>query len=227
MSTYRKFDWNRARRDFFTLFTDFFDYAAADWVITTTEAGAGSATEAVADAAGGILVVTNDAADNDLDAFQWAGGKGAVAETFKFTFGKKLHFVARVKLLEVLQADMMIGLWITDTDPVGGVTDGIYFRKSDGSAALSFVVEKNSSETVVATGVNMVADTFVDLEFYYAGGAAGSGKIDIYVGGTRVGSAVTTNAPDDEELALSFVVQNGEAVANVLSLDYIGASQER
>lgn len=227
MSTYRKFDWNRARRDFFTLFTDFFDYAAGDWVITTTEAGAGSATEVVADAAGGVLVITNDAADNDLDAFQWAGGKGSVAETFKFVEGKKLHFVARFKVLEVLQSDLMIGLYITDTDPIGGVTDGIYFRKVDGSAALSFVVEKNSTESVLATGVSLVANTFVDVEFYYAGGAVGSSKIDAYVGGTRVGALALTNIPDDEELALSFVIQNGEAVANVLSIDYIGASQER
>lgn len=227
MTTYRKFDWNRARKDFFTLFTDFMEYAAGDWVITTTEAGAGSATEAVADAAGGVLVVTNDAADNDLDAFQWAGGKGAVAETFKFIEGKKLHFVGRFKILETVQVDFMAGLWITDTDPIGGVTDGIYFRKLDGANNLFFVVEKNGTETAVDTGIALTADTFFDLEFYYAGGAVGSGKIDAYVNGTRVGAAALTNAPDDEELALSFVIQNGEAVANVLSIDYIGASQER
>ena len=40
-------------------------------------------------------------------------------------------------------------------------------------------------------------------------------------------SAPLTNVPDDEELALSFAVQNGEAVAKVLSVDYIGATQER
>ena len=89
MATYRKFDWNRARRDFFTLFTDFFEHTTTDWILTTVEAGGSSATEALADAAGGILVVTNDAGDNDYDAFQWAGNKGAVAETFKFVAGKR------------------------------------------------------------------------------------------------------------------------------------------
>lgn len=221
MSTFRKFDWNAARSDFSTLFTDFHTYLTADWVITTTEAGAGSATEVLG--AGGKLVITNDAADNDLDAFQWAGGTGAVAETFKFTVGKKLQFVTRFKLLEVLQADLMIGLYITDTDPVGGVSDGIYFRKVDGSAVLSLVAEKNATESTVAVAT-LVADTEITAEFYYDGSNA---KIMAYIDGVLAGSVPLTNAPDDEEIALSFVVQNGEAVANVLTLDFIGATQQR
>ena len=36
-----------------------------------------------------------------------------------------------------------------------------------------------------------------------------------------------TNAPDDEELAVSFGIQNGEAVAKVMTLDYISAGKER
>lgn len=227
MATYRKFDWNRARRDFFTLFTDFFKHTTTDWILTTVEAGASSATEALADAAGGVLVVTNDAGDNDYDAFQWAGNKGAVAETFKFVAGKKLHFVGRFKILETVEVDFMAGLYITDTDPVGGVSDGIYFRKLDGANNLMFVVEKDAAETVIDTGVRLTADTWFDLEFYYAGGPVGSGKIDAYVNGTRVGAAALTNAPNDEELALSFVIQNGTTTSNVLSVDYIGASQER
>lgn len=223
MSTFRKFDWNAARSDFFTLFTDFFTYTVGDWVITTTEAGAGSATEALSSAAGGVLVITNDDADNDLDAFQWAGGAGAVVETFKFTAGKKLQFAARFKLLEVLQADLMIGLYITDTDPIGGVTDGIYFRKVDGDATLSLVAEKNSTESAVEV-TDLVAGTFVTVEFYYDGSNA---RIIAYVNGAVAGSVPLTNAPDDEEIALSYVVQNGQAVANVLSIDYIGASQQR
>ena len=110
--TYRNFDWNRARSDFTTLFTDFHNYAAGDWVITTTEAGAGDATEAVGNLAGGVLVVTNDAADDDKDFFQWAGGKGAVAETFKFVSEKKLQFAFRGKLSDATQSDFFAGLYI-------------------------------------------------------------------------------------------------------------------
>lgn len=221
MATYRNFNWNAARSDFSTLFTDFHSYLPADWVITTTEAGAGSATEVLG--AGGALVITNDAADNDLDAFQWAGGTGAVAETFKFTVGKKLQFSARFKLLEVLQADLMIGLYITDTDPIGGVSDGIYFRKVDGDATLSLVAGKNATESAVEV-TDLVADTYVTAEFYYDGSNA---KIMAYINGVLAGSVPLTNAPDDEETALSFVIQNGQAVANVLTIDYIGATQQR
>ena len=43
---------------------DFDKYTASDWVITTTEAGGGDATEALGDGDGGLLVVTNDDADD-------------------------------------------------------------------------------------------------------------------------------------------------------------------
>ena len=127
------------------------------------------------------------------------------------------------KLLEVLQADLMIGLYITDTDPIGGVSDGIYFRKDDGSAVLSLVGEKNSVESVAAVAT-LVADTYVAVEFYYDGS---DDKIRAYVNGALAGSIPLTNVVDDEEIALSFVIQNGQAVANVLTIDYIGASQQR
>jgi hypothetical protein len=218
MTTYRNaFDAEqRAKEAFFEQFYDFMTYNAADWTITTTEAGAGSATEAVGAGVGGLLVVTNDAADNDLDAFQGA-------ESFKFTVGKQLQFIARFKLNSVTQADLMIGLYITDTDPIGGVTDGIYLRSDDGSADLDFVVEKNSTESVAETVATLVDDTFVEVELYYDGGDS----IACFVNDVRVAGLPLDNAPDDEEIALSFVIQNGEAVAKVLTLDYIGARQER
>lgn len=224
MSTYRKFDWNRARSDFATLFTDFFNYAAGDWVITTTEAGGGAATEAIGAQAGGVLVVTNDNFDNDGDNFQWAGGAGAVLETFKFVADKKLQFVARFKLSRV-DGDFFAGLYITDTDPVGGVSDGIYFRKLAAEAGLSLVVEKNATESTVVVIETLAVDTWYQVEFYYDGGS--DDKVKAYVNGYGSGSVPVTNAPDDEELALSFAIQNGSANASVLSLDFIGASQQR
>lgn len=223
MAKYRSFVEGRASSAFFGIFTDFLTYSASDWVITTTEAGAGSATEALANAAGGLLVVTNDAADDDFDAFQWAGGTGAVVEPFKFVDGKKLQFTTRLKLSDITQCDLMAGLWITDTTPIAGVTDGIFFRKSDGSTTLYLVVKKDSTETAVALDVTLVADTMVELEWYYDGGD----YIVAFADGVPVGRAATTNAPNDEELALSFVIQNGEAVAKVLTIDYVGAQQER
>lgn len=224
MSKLRTFTEDRALEDFHVLFTDFNSYAAGDWVITTVEAGAGAATEALSSAAGGVLVVTNDAADNDYDAFQWAGGAGAVVENFKYVSGKALQFKARLKVSDADQTDLMAGLYITDTDPIGGVSDGIYFRVADGSASLYLVVEKDSTESAIDTGVDLADNTYVTLEWYYNGS---QDAIIAVVDGVPVCSAPLTNVPDDEELALSFAVQNGEAVAKVLSVDYIGATQER
>lgn len=218
MTTYRNFRHLQADEDLATYYNDFHLYTAGDWTITTTELGAGSATEAISSTdAGGVLVLTNDAADNDNDFLQ------LVNETFKFTVGKKLMFKARFKVLEVLQADVVIGLQITDTAPLA-VSDGIFIRKDDGDALLDFVVCKNGTESVLAGFASLTANTYCTVEFYYDGS---SDDIDVSFNGVRAGSLPLTNAPDDENLTISFGIQNGEAVANVMSIDYIRAQMQR
>ena len=69
-----------------------------------------------------------------------------------------------------------------------------------------------------------MADTWYEVEFYYDGVDT---KIKAYVDGYGSGSAVLTNVPDDEELSIGFVVQNGSANASTLTVDYIGAAQQR
>lgn len=219
MTTYRKFDWNRATAAFATLFTDFFNYRVAEWVVTNV----GANTEALTPGPGGQLLITNAAADNDLTQLQWAGDSGAGAETFKYDATKKLSFVCRFKLSRV-DGDFFAGLYITDADPVGGVSDGIYFRKLAAEAGLSLIVEKDAAETAVVVITTLVADTWYEVEFYYD---ASDERIKAYSNGIGVGSAALTNAPDDEDLALAIAVQNGSANASTLTVDYIGASQER
>ena len=67
-------------------------------------------------------------------------------------------------------------------------------------------------------------DTFMTLGFYYD---PKDRKFHAYKDNVKVGSGVNTNAPDDEELAVSFAIQNGEAAAKVMTLDYISAGKER
>ena len=56
---------------FFNDFQNLIDIDATNkWVLTTIEAGAGSATEVINDAANGELLITNDNADNDSDFYQ-------------------------------------------------------------------------------------------------------------------------------------------------------------
>lgn len=198
-------------------FDDFDKFTAGDWTITTTEAGAGSATEAVGNLDGGVLVITNDAADDDADFLQWT------KETFKFETGKRLYFAARVKVSDATQSDLVLGLQITDTTPLA-VSDGVYFRKDDGDANLDFVVTKDSTATTKTAVATLADDTWVKLAFYYDGSHP---QFTVLVDDTPVSSVPLTNVPDDEELTVSFGIQNGEAAAKVLSVDYIIAVKGR
>lgn len=197
-------------------FDDFDKYTAADWIINTTEAGTGSATEAISNADGGVLLITTDDADDDNDFFQWA------KETFKFASGKKLWFKIRFQTSEATQSDLAFGLQITDTTPLA-VTDGVYFRKDDGDANIDFVVVKDSTATTATAASTLTAATWTELAFYYDG----QSSITAYKDDVPIATSVTTNLPDDEELTVSFAIQNGSAGAKTLSIDYILVAKER
>jgi len=200
-----------------TYFNDFNTYAAGDWTITTTEAGTGSATEAVTDMAGGALLLTNAAGDDDNDFLNLTG------ESFQYSASKKMFFRARFKISDATQSDFVMGLQITDTTPLA-VTDGIYFTKADASAAASFVVTKDSTATTEAAVATIADDTLVTLAFSYD---PQSGKFKVYADDSKVAEVVNTNAPDDELLTVSFGIQNGEAAVKTMTLDYVFAAVER
>lgn len=197
---------------FHTYMEDFDYYVAGDWTVTETDSGA---TQALADGDGGLLLITNTAADNDLVSLQKKG------ESFRFASGKKLFFEARLKVSDATQSDVVVGLQITDTTPLD-VTDGVFFIKADGSTTVSLSVEKNNTATTTSVGT-MADDTFISLGFYYDGGSA----IQYFVNGTLGGTSVTTNLPDDEDLTVTFAIQNGEAVAKTMTVDYIFVAKER
>ena len=131
-----------APQKYHSYFNDFDTYLASDWTITTTEDGTGSATEALADGDGGLLLVTNAAGDNDNDFFQ------LVKEGFKYEAGKQLAFNMRFKTNDATQSDIVAGLQLTDTSPLD-VTDGVFFLKSDGATTVTFIVEKDSTQSTL------------------------------------------------------------------------------
>lgn len=206
-----------APHKYHSYFNDFDTYLASDWTITTTEAGTGSATEALADGDGGLLVLTNAAGDNDLDFLQ------LVKEGFKYEAGKQLAFNIRFKTNDATQTDIVAGLQVTDTTPLD-VSDGVFFLKSDGATTISFIVEKDGTQSTLTLPNSLADDTFMTLGYVYD---PKDQKFHVFQDNVLAGTVVNTNAPDDEELTVSFGVQNGEAAANSMTIDYVGAMKER
>lgn len=193
-------------------------FASADnpaaWTATLVEGGGGETTVALTDGAGGLLLITTDANENDGANLQ------VTKEAFKLASGKPCYFGVRLKISEATQSDFLVGLCITDTDLLGGLTDGVYFRKVDGSTDVKFVLEKDSTETESAAVHTAVADTYVVLEFFFDGT-----NVDAYVNGVLQTRLAVTNLPDDEELTPSIQYLSGAAGAKTATVDWIKAIQ--
>ena len=209
---------------YYTYFDDFFEYHSGIYTITTTEAGSGNASEAITSGAGGQLLITNDNADNDLDFFQLKG------EAFRFDSTKRMFFSSRLKVNDATQSEIVMGLQITDTTPLD-VTDGIFFLKIDGDTQPDLIIEKDNSSSLSVLEMDaMEDDTFVTLSFEYdpLDVATGGAVFRAYQDDVQVGEITgTTNAPDDEDLTISFGIQNGEAAAKTLTIDFILVAVER
>lgn len=186
------------------------DTAWNEWTVTRVEAGAGESTITSGDTGNGTMLLTTDAAENDGLNCQLLG------ESFKLETGKPLYFGVRIQSLsDATQSDFFIGLSITDTDILGGVTDAIGFKKVDGSSDLTFVVTKNSVTTTVSGLKTLVASTAYILELYW------DGALEVFVDGVSVAVPAITNLPDDEELRVSVQFLTGEAVAKTLAVDWL------
>ena len=201
---------------FHQYWNDFDTYTAGDWVVTETQAGA---TQALTAGDGGLLLITNSAADDDIVALQ------KTPAAFSFTAGKKAFFKTRFKTSDATQSDIVFGLQVVDTTPLD-VTDGVYFLKADGSTSVSVICRKNATTgSTSAAGVATLAnDTFVTLAFYYDGIGSVFYAVDGVVGGSLDASSAYL---PDTVTTVSFAIQNGEAVAKTLTVDFVYAAVER
>jgi hypothetical protein len=206
-------------------YDDFNKYTVGDWIVTTTEAGTGSATEAINDEKNGCLKLTNAAGDDDLDFIQTA------SEIIKIDSTKLFVFKSKFKLSDVTQTEFVMGVQIKDTTPLSA-SDGIFFQKDDGDAYLDVYCQKDTSESKAAHAIaTMSDDTYLEAAFAYDANQ----YITAYVDGAQVGqldlksgsNAAVTDFLPDTELCVSFGIQNGEAVAKVMTIDYILAANER
>lgn len=194
---------------------DFDTFTAAEWVVTETQAGATQATTA---GDGGWLALVNSAANNDLNAIQ----KTPAAFTLDAT--KKSFFKTRFKIDSATLAAVTVGLQVVDTTPLD-VTDGIYFLKSAGAATVDVICRKDATtgSTSASAIATMVADTFMELAWYYDG----NGTLQYAVDGVVLGSLSVASYFPDTILTVSIAVANGSAAARTLTADYIYAAQLR
>ena len=202
-------------------FMTFASGATGPWVVTETQAGA---TQALTAGHGGLLLLTNSAADNDINQIQ------RPVANFLPAAGKRLFFRCIFKLSDVTQSDFAIGLQQVNADgtTLATATDGIFFLKADDAATVTLYVRKDNAAGSTNSGAiaTLVNDTFVALGFMFDG----VDRVYYEVNGTVVGSITLSTAAGflpDQAVCLMISLKNGEAVAKTATIDHIYVAMER
>lgn len=179
--------------------------------VTLVEAGAGESTIGYSNVGGGGLLFTTDANEDDGIALQ--------DNDYAFTLAsgvKLLYFGARLKLSEATQQDVFVGLSSIDTTPLGGVSDGVFFKKIDGETGISFSTEKSSTETKSVNLATLAADTYVTLEFYCD---VPKSRVYAMINGAIVATHLT-NIPNTAALSFNFQTLAGSAASRTCKLSW-------
>jgi hypothetical protein len=192
------------------------------WTSTETEGGAGDAALDIADGVGGYLTILNDALDDDSVELQWHKATES-GEAWALTAGKPLWFEAKLAIDDATQSDFLIGLCVTDTAAIDAVSDGVFFQKDDGDANIDYNSTGTGGAAAVDTdsGVDAANGIFVRYGIVWDGTSTVTFFLDGVVVGTDATDVPTT------ELTLTIAVQNGEAVAKTLTVDYVKIVQMR
>lgn len=198
------------------IFDDFNTYNTANWTVTETQAGA---TQALTTGNGGLILLTNTAADDDKNII------GNVSTPIVLDSTKNHWFKGRLKVSTDTQVDVFMGL--NDTVDIPGA-DYIQFTKDDGATSFYFKSTPDSGTTSVsATSLStLVADTFVTLGWYYD---SKDKRIYIYVNDVLksvISSGVVAALPNAAVRVVAGI-RNGDANARTATFDYVFFAQER
>lgn len=167
---------------FYHQFEDDFDNslgATGLWVVSSNNGGT------VADAAGdgGLALFTTGATATNYAAIQlpfanFSLPQGALA-------GKKLFFLTRLQLSDVVNAPFIAGLVDKTATIFTAITDGVYFNKTS-AGVLNLVTVSGSvalTWAIPAAAYNLVNNTNIDLGFYIDR----LQNINVFVGSQLVG----------------------------------------
>ncbi len=203
----------------------------ATWLKTSTDGGGDSSDvcKVVDDGPGGILQVTCNDANADLEEFQMNGS------SVKLAVGKKIFFDCSVALLDVDKCDFFIGLAAVDTSFFAGVNDRVGFEQlHDGN--IDALVEEGTTENLADTVVNIAdcaaignfAAKKVRLSFFWDGVDTVYFFVNGVLTNTMVDNATTIVIPDGVVLTPTFGIKTytGAGAVQTLFLDYIDIQGE-
>lgn len=162
---------------------------------------------------GGAMLITTAGAENDGAQLQ------ALGEAFLPTAANRIYFGCKFQVSAATQNDFLVGLAITDTTAIAGLTDGIYFRKIDETTACNFVIETASTETATAALLVTAATDYV-LEWTWDGTA-----LKFYVNDALVGTPAVTNIPTAEYMTPTIAFLTGAAAAVTMTVSWMRCIQ--
>lgn len=200
-----------------THFDDFFTWKATDYTVTEV----GTNTQTIADEVNGVLLLTNAAADNDATTLQIGGtsDSATTGESVLPAAGRTIWLETKLKISDATQSDFLFGLVTVDTTPLANA-NGIYFRKDDGDTNLDCECNSSSvasTESAVAT----VSTSYMKLGIK----VINTEKVEFWLNDVKK-TEISTQIPATE-MKLTIHMQNGEAVAKTMSVDYVFLAQTR
>ena len=198
--------------DVVTYANDFFGIGSTtlDWTITGS-----SSTFACTDGLGGWALVTPGGTTTATAVYQAHSG-------FQFVSGQAFWYLCRIKASAVSgNKAFYFGLRSGSS-----ANDGLWFAKAAASTSLNLVSTVGSSAATLVTGVTTtVADTFMDIGFYYNGTdllVYSDDALVARVSAPTIGASGTTLT----NALLAPVFQITPTATDTLTIDYVMAAQE-
>jgi hypothetical protein len=202
---------------FLSYFNDFTAFNSADWTKTAT----GAATAALESGYGGLLLITNSAGGTDLCSLQQATASFGILSVPP---ALDTWFVAQFALSDAVNTQLAIGLQEINANPFAA-TDGLWFQKAAATTNLDFHCMASSTDNPILDIAQLANTTMVSVGFYLA---QTKQRIKLFVNGLQVpGIDKPLPTLTSANLALVMAIKNADAVANTLTIDYIGAFTDR
>lgn len=199
-------------------FDDFTHFNATTAEAYTITLSGGTASVAISTAIPhGAVTITSDASANTESSIQRV-------TCWNLHATKSLYFGARFnKTSSATVGGFVVGMTIVDPTPAGGLTDGIYFLKADGSASVAALTTASSSSTTTSAVGTIVADTNVEVGF-----VATSTSVSFLWNGALVATHTATIPATTVDLRANFVPRAAAAgTASAIIVDYHDTCQAR